>query len=40
VQYRQVLHAWQRADPALGPRVDSIRARVAALIVGDSVARR
>ena len=40
VQYRQVLHAWQRADPALGARVDSIRARVAALAAGDSVARR
>jgi tetratricopeptide (TPR) repeat protein len=30
-QYRQVLHALQRADPALRPRVDAIRARVAAL---------
>jgi len=40
VQYRQVLHAWQRADAALGARVDSIRARVAALTAGDSVARR
>jgi hypothetical protein len=29
--YRVVLRAWQRADPALGTRVDSMRARVAAL---------
>jgi serine/threonine protein kinase/tetratricopeptide (TPR) repeat protein/TolB-like protein len=29
--YRLVLRAWQRADPALGARVDSMRTRVAAL---------
>ncbi|HEX5074933.1 MAG TPA: tetratricopeptide repeat protein, partial [Gemmatimonadaceae bacterium] len=40
VQYGKVLHAWRRADPALGPRVDAVRARVAALTAGDSVARR
>ena len=39
-QYRQVLHAWQRADPALGSRIEAVRARVTALTAGDSVARR
>lgn len=33
VQYRAVLHAWRRADPAFAPRRDSVRARLAE--VGD-----
>jgi len=29
--YRAVARAWQRADPVLEPRLDSIRARLAVL---------